>query len=99
MAETETLRTEEAGFACRCPSCGFTLEEASPPLEAITVPAHAFILAHNHPSGSLRASEDDRAFTTRMRDAAELLGFALLDHILVARGNPSFVSFKESGWC
>jgi DNA repair protein RadC len=58
--------------------------------------AAGFILAHNHPSGSLRVSEDDREFTRRMREAAELLGFVLYDHLVVAGGG--YVSFKEAGW-
>lgn len=63
---------------------------------AVTHLAAGFVLAHNHPSGSLRVSEDDREFTRRMREAAELLGFVLYDHLVVAGGG--FVSFKEAGW-
>lgn len=63
---------------------------------AVTHLAAGFVLAHNHPSGSLRVSEDDREFTRRMREAAELLGFVLYDHLVVAAGG--FVSFKEAGW-
>ena len=63
---------------------------------AVTHLAAGFVLAHNHPSGSLRVSEDDREFTRRVREAAELLGFVLYDHLVVAAGG--FVSFKEAGW-
>jgi len=63
---------------------------------AVTHLAAGFVLAHNHPSGSLRASDDDREFTRRIREAAELMGFVLYDHLLVAEGG--FVSFKEAGW-
>ncbi|MEE9217639.1 MAG: DNA repair protein RadC [Acidobacteriota bacterium] len=63
---------------------------------AVTCLAAGFVLAHNHPSGSLRVSSDDRDFTRRIREAAELLGFALYDHLVVAAGG--YVSFKEAGW-
>lgn len=63
---------------------------------AVSHLAAGFVLAHNHPSGSLRVSEDDREFTRRIREAAELLGFVLYDHLVVAEGG--YVSFKEAGW-
>jgi DNA repair protein RadC len=58
--------------------------------------AAGFVLAHNHPSGSLRVSEDDREFTRRIQAAADLMGFSLFDHLVVTKNG--YVSFKESGW-
>lgn len=63
---------------------------------AVTHLAAGFVLAHNHPSGSLRISSDDREFTRRIREASELMGFVLYDHLVVAAGG--YVSFKEAGW-
>ena len=40
----------------------------------------AFILVHNHPSGSLDPSQDDVAFTRAMSRAGELMGINLYDH-------------------
>ena len=51
--------------------------------EAITDRAAGIIVAHNHPSGNLQASDADRAVTERLRDAGELLGIKLLDHVVV----------------
>ena len=51
--------------------------------EAITDRAAGIIVAHNHPSGSLQASDADRAVTERLRDAGELLGIKLLDHVVI----------------
>ena len=51
--------------------------------EAITDRAAGIIVAHNHPSGNLQASDADRAVTERFRDAGELLGIKLLDHVVV----------------
>ena len=46
--------------------------------------APAAILVHNHPSGEASPSQDDLALTRRVREACELLGIALLDHVIVA---------------
>ncbi len=51
--------------------------------EAITDRAAGIIVAHNHPSGNLQASDADRAVTERLRDAGELLGIKLLDHVVI----------------
>ena len=62
---------------------------------AIVNSALAFILAHNHPSGSLDPSRDDVEFTRTMARAGELMGISLYDHLIVsARG---FVSLRERG--
>ncbi len=42
------------------------------------------VLAHNHPSGSSAPSNEDLAVTTRLKDALDLVGMKLLDHIIVA---------------
>ncbi len=62
---------------------------------AIVHSALAFILIHNHPSGSLDPSRDDVEFTRTMVRAGELIGISLYDHLIVsARG---YVSLKEKG--
>jgi DNA repair protein RadC len=62
---------------------------------AIVNSALAFILVHNHPSGSLDPSRDDVEFTRTMSRAGELMGINLYDHIIVSRRG--FVSLKEKG--
>lgn len=51
--------------------------------EAIADRAASIIVAHNHPSGNLQASEADRTITQRLCEAGELLGIKLVDHIVV----------------
>jgi len=51
---------------------------------AIEDRAASIIIAHNHPSGALDISEQDREVTKRIRQAGELLGIRLDDHIVVA---------------
>lgn len=57
---------------------------------AIEDRAASIIIAHNHPSGMLDISEQDRGVTRRIREAGELIGIMLDDHIIVA--GDSFVS-------
>lgn len=60
--------------------------------DAITDRAASIIVAHNHPSGNLSASEADLEITNRLQKAGELLGVSLIDHILIT--NKSHVSIK-----
>ncbi len=50
---------------------------------ALRLGASAVILAHNHPGGDAVASWQDRAATERLRQAGELLGVDLLDHLVI----------------
>ena len=54
---------------------------------AILAGAASIIIAHNHPSGSLDISEDDREVTKRIRQAGDILGIRLDDHIIVCEGD------------
>ena len=53
--------------------------------DAITDRAASIIVAHNHPSGNLAPSDADRAVTERLREAGDLLGITLIDHIILAK--------------
>jgi DNA repair protein RadC len=50
---------------------------------ALTLGAGGFLLAHNHPSGDCRPSDDDLAATRRLAGIAEALEFELVDHLVV----------------
>lgn len=63
--------------------------------EAIAASAGAIIVAHNHPSGDPTPSTEDRAVTERLRQASELIGIALLDHIII--GGTRWVSMRRVG--
>ena len=62
--------------------------------EAIKKAAHSMILIHNHPSGSLEPSLEDKNTTQRLCSVGELVGIKILDHIII--GNNSYFSFKEN---
>ena len=56
----------------------------------------AVILAHNHPSGTLRPSEADKSLTRKIISAGELLDIKVLDHLII---NPdgNYFSFSDEG--
>lgn len=45
--------------------------------------AASIVLAHNHPSGSLEPSPDDERISEKLREAGELIGIDVLDHLIV----------------
>ncbi|RKD18263.1 hypothetical protein BCY91_15795 [Pelobium manganitolerans] len=51
------------------------------------------VLAHNHPSGNLKPSQEDVSLTKKMKSAANMLDMKILDHIIIA-GN-KFFSFAD----
>ncbi len=57
--------------------------------------AAAILVAHNHPSGTLAASPEDVALTSRLVRAGELLGIRLLDHLIVTKDG--YLSLKSAG--
>jgi len=63
--------------------------------EAIQSLSTSLILAHNHPSGSITPSEQDKKLTKHIKDACQLLDITLYDHIIV--GNQNFFSFSDEG--
>ena len=65
--------------------------------EAFKRNANAIIVAHNHPSGDLTPSKADIAATAKLREAADLLGVKLLDHIILGATDSGFASLAELG--
>lgn len=64
-------------------------------LLAVKYEAVYIILLHNHPSGDPTPSKEDIAVTKRMKEAGELLGVTLMDHIII--GDNRYISLKEQG--
>ena len=62
----------------------------------ILMNAGAWICAHNHPSGDSTPSPEDRVLTKRLREAGELFGIPLLDHLVLAEER--YYSFADQGW-
>lgn len=60
---------------------------------AIEVSAVAIILAHNHPSGTLKASAADKAITKKLSLGAENLDIKVLDHLIITE--KEYFSFAD----
>lgn len=63
---------------------------------AILLNAAAIVVCHNHPSGDVNPSAEDRDVTRRLVRAGELLGIPVADHIVLGEGD-TFFSFREGG--
>jgi DNA repair protein RadC len=61
---------------------------------AVRASAASVILAHNHPSGKVEPSREDREVTKRLGESAGILGIEVLDHVIVGDG---YFSMKEHG--
>ena len=62
--------------------------------------AAAVIVAHNHPSGDVTPSPDDHRLTRQLREAGDVLGIPVLDHVIVGPDGPGkpFFSYAAEGW-
>jgi len=64
---------------------------------AILANAAAIICAHNHPSGELKPSEEDRRVFENLRAAGDLLRIRLLDFVIVG-GNGYWSALNDPSW-
>jgi len=60
---------------------------------AVRKSAKAVILVHNHPSGSTIPSKEDINITKRLKEAGDILGIEVLDHIII--GDGQWLSFNQ----
>ncbi|MCA1794683.1 MAG: DNA repair protein RadC [Desulfotignum sp.] len=64
--------------------------------DALSDRASAIIVAHNHPSGSLQPSPEDIRITGQLKEAGNILGVTLLDHIIFSsRGYYSLAEHND----
>lgn len=57
--------------------------------------ATSIILSHNHPSGNLRPSDQDRTLTKKILEGGRLLDIRVLDHLIIS--NDTYYSFSDEG--
>lgn len=62
---------------------------------ALLSSAASLLLIHNHPSGDTNPSREDISITEKLKQAGEIMGIALLDHVIIGDG---YVSLKEKGY-
>ncbi|MFR1660557.1 JAB domain-containing protein [Gallintestinimicrobium sp.] len=59
------------------------------------VGAVSFLLLHNHPSGDVTPSPEDKELTKRLAMLGGMMQLCLTDHIIV--GDSDFFSFRQAG--
>lgn len=95
-----SLNAAHEVLATRVVSVGLVNRTLVHPREVFADPiqdrAVAIIIAHNHPSGDIDPSEEDREVTRRLCDAGKLLGIPILDHLIISPTG-GYRSFVESG--
>ncbi len=62
---------------------------------ALLLGAVGIILTHNHPSGDPKPSNEDESFTEKLKEAGDLIGIKVVDHIVI--GENKFYSFANEG--
>jgi DNA repair protein RadC len=55
----------------------------------------SFVLAHNHPSGDIKPSQEDTIFTKKINECSKLMGVSFIDHIIYTP--TEYYSFKKQG--
>lgn len=63
--------------------------------KALEIGSTCIILAHNHPSGTLKASQSDLTLTKRLKMAGDTLEIKVLDHLIITQN--SYFSFADDG--
>lgn len=57
--------------------------------------AKSIVCVHNHPSGAIMPSVDDKRFTKELCDAGKLMGIKIMDHVII--GGSEYFSFSDQG--
>jgi DNA repair protein RadC len=63
---------------------------------ALKLTGHSIILAHNHPSGNLKPSNEDIKVTRELRSGGDILGIRVLDHIILS--DSGYLSMADEGY-
>lgn len=63
--------------------------------KAIEAEASLMVVAHNHPSGNLKPSKQDKALTEKLKEAAKIVDIQVLDHLIVSQ--EGYYSFSDDG--
>ena len=62
---------------------------------ALKTNTSSIMMAHNHPSGNLQPSDEDKKITRQIRDAGAILEIPLLDHFILTED--SYLSLADEG--
>ncbi len=96
---TISLNIAQKILAIELVSMGSNTATVVEPTEVFSLPlqkkAFGVILIHNHPSGSLIPSENDKDITDRLIQVGKIMKTPVLDHVIITQH--SYYSFKSSG--
>jgi len=94
-----SLNSAHELLASRIVTIGLVNRTIVHPREVFADPIHdrasAIAVAHNHPSGNLQPSDEDREITQRLQSAGNILGIELLDHLIFSES--SYLSLRQEG--
>ncbi len=57
----------------------------------------AIILVHNHPSGTMKPSVEDKRITDRLIQVGKIVGLEVYDHIIITSKTEEYLSFEDTG--
>ncbi|MCC7051147.1 MAG: DNA repair protein RadC [Bacteroidia bacterium] len=63
--------------------------------KGIELMACGLIIAHNHPSGNLQPSQQDKEITQKIKETGKLMDITLLDHLIIT--DNGYFSFADTG--
>jgi DNA repair protein RadC len=63
---------------------------------ALKLTGHSIILAHNHPSGNLKPSNEDIEVTRKLQKGGDILDIRVLDHIILS--DSGYLSMADEGY-
>ena len=72
-------------------SCGVAIREVF--RMAIIKDCASIICCHNHPSGNIQPSQEDKTYTKELIKAGKIIGVRVLDHIVIGDGYFSFADY------
>ena len=64
--------------------------------DVLALDVRLVLMAHNHPAGDHRPSEDDLAVTSRLSRTLDAIGVTLVDHLIL--GRDGFTSLRDEGY-
>ena len=71
------------------------ITQTSADIRLINTGATQFAAVHNHPSGNIRPSNEDKRLTEQLKKAAGLLNIRMIDHVIITNGG--YYSFGDEG--
>jgi DNA repair protein RadC len=66
---------------------------------ALKTAATSIILAHNHPSGNIKPSQQDIDMTLKIKEAGKVMDIKVMDHLIISPAEGEYLSLADEGIC